>query len=90
MTTASKWRQLLQLEDIGYRVRMDFNRRFLALRDRKELLCKSLTADAATLQGLYAKLGEPYSPPTFPRLPSEWPEDLEKVIALHVMILSHD
>jgi hypothetical protein len=57
MTSAKKRRQMLLLEEGMYKIRMDFNKRFLALRDVKKRIVQDISTRNKRLQVINTSLG---------------------------------
>ncbi|KAK9811670.1 hypothetical protein WJX72_008037 [[Myrmecia] bisecta] len=79
VNTQSKRRQMLLLEEAMYRMKMEFNKRFLALRDVKKRVCSEIGQRNVRLREVNAVVGiaeEPFQPVLGPE---ETPEAREVV-----------
>ena len=76
----SKRQQTLVLDEAVYSVRMDFNKRFLALREVKKRVCGQVAEVQGRLRHVLAALGKPTAPVMDPVLkPEEMPELRDQV-----------
>lgn len=76
----SKRRQILVLDEAVYQVKMDFNKRFLALREVKKRVCQQVADVQGRLRDALAALGKPTAPVVDPvLLPEEVPELRDQV-----------
>ena len=79
-TVESKRRQILLLDEAVYNVKMDFNKRFLALREVKRRVCEQLTEVHSRLRQTLTDLGQPTAEVVDPVLqPDEMPEMRDQV-----------
>ncbi|KAL3160143.1 hypothetical protein ABBQ32_010912 [Trebouxia sp. C0010 RCD-2024] len=79
-TVDSKRRQMLMLDEAVYHVKMDFNKRFLALREVKKRVCHQLAEVQGRLRHALAALGKPTAAVVDPVLkPEEMPELRDQV-----------
>ena len=79
-TVDSNRRQILLLDEAVYNVKMDFNKRFLALREVKRRVCEQVTEVQGRLRHTLADLGQPTADVVDPVLqPDEVPEMRDQV-----------
>ena len=71
---------MLQLDEAVYHVKMDFNKRFLALREVKKRVCQQVTEVQGRLREALTALGKPTAPVVDPVMrPEEVPELRDQV-----------
>ena len=81
-TVDSKRRQILMLDEAVYHVKMDFNKRFLALREVKKKVCQQVAEVQGRLRDALSALGKPTTAVVDPVLkPEETPELRDQVTA---------
>ena len=86
-TVDSKRLQMMRLDQAVYHVKMDFNKRFLALREVKKKVCEQVTEVQGKLREALAALGKPTAPVVDPVLkPEEVPELRDQVSVCHFLI----
>jgi len=79
-TVDSKRRQMLLLDEAVYHVKMDFNKRFLALREVKKRVCQQVAEVQGRLREALTALGKPTALVVDPVLkPEEVPELRDQV-----------
>ena len=79
-TVDSKRRQMLLLDEAVYHVKMDFNKRFLALREVKKRVCQQAGEVQGRLREALTALGKPTALVVDPVLkPEEVPELRDQV-----------
>lgn len=79
---SSKKRQIMLLDEAVYTVKMDFNKRFLALREVKRRVCQQIGDIQGPLRDTLAALSKPTADLTDPKLlPDEEPELRDQVNA---------
>ncbi len=79
-TVDSKRRQMLLLDEAVYHVKMDFNKRFLALREVKKRVCQQVGEVQGRLREALTALGKPTALVVDPVLkPEEVPELRDQV-----------
>ena len=79
-TVDSKRRQMLLLDEAVYHVKMDFNKRFLALREVKKTVCQQVGEVQGRLREALTALGKPTALVVDPVLkPEEVPELRDQV-----------
>lgn len=86
-TVSSKKRQIMLLDEAVYNVKMDFNKRFLALREVKRRVCQQIRDIQAPLRDTLTALGKPTADVVDPRLISEEePELRDQVGSTHNLV----
>ena len=89
-TVDSKRRQILILDEAVYHVKIDFNKRFLALREVKKKVCQQVAEVQGRLRHALAALGKPTAPVVDPVLkPEEMPELRDQVFHSLTGLLTH-
>lgn len=85
-TVSSKKRQIMLLDEAVYMVKIDFNKRFLALREVKRRVCQQIGDIQSPLKETLTALGKPTTNLTNPRLlPDEEPE-LRDQVSINILL----
>ena len=74
------------LDEAVYRVKMDFNKRFLALREVKKKVCQQVTEVQGRLRSALEALGRPTAPVVDPVLRPEEVPELRDQVGLRLVV----